>query len=360
MTRLKRILAVLAVNGLLLTVGIAVAELIFGGWRDPSHLNRLNLLKNCDLQFDASNLYADPNPVIKYSRDQYGLRGSYGTPADIDILTVGGSTTDQRYIRDGETWQDVLQARFREAGVAVAVANAGVDGQSTYGHIKDFEWWFPTIPDLEPDYVLFYVGLNDFHKQEGSSYDGVADTGWKQKVKDNSAVWNAGRTLRNAYVAMVVKKIGHRSLDFGKVDWTHDALQTDYAFMDTRLHEYAGRLRVLADMTHALGGKPIFVSQISRNYRVTPDGVEGSSDISPYDDREINGVDFYHMMRRLDAVMEAVAIEKSALYVDLARHDGWVDADFYDFAHMTPQGARKLGDLLYAALKDVYAEGQTR
>ena len=27
-------------------------------------------------------------------------------------------------------------------------ANAGVDGQTTYGHIKSFESWFSAIPDL--------------------------------------------------------------------------------------------------------------------------------------------------------------------------------------------------------------------
>jgi lysophospholipase L1-like esterase len=351
MKRLKRILAILAINCLLLSVGIVILELVFGGWFNTSNLNRLNLLKDCVLKYDVSHLYNDSQPIIQYSRDKYGLRGTYDTPGSIDILTVGGSTTDQRYIRDGATWQDVLQDRFARTGVTVVIANAGVDGQSSYGHIKNFEWWFPFIPDLKPDYILFYVGLNDFY------YDqlmiGEQSLSLKHKIKENSAVWHMIRTLRGAYEAMVVNKIGHRALDFSKVHWTRDAIQNDYGFMEPRLNEYANRLRVLADMTHNLGAKPIFLSQPSRRYRITPDGIAGDSTIDSYDSHEYNGVDYFHMMRKLDSITKAVASENDALFVDLASHTGWVDTDFYDFAHMTPQGAEKVGDLLWRALRNV-------
>ncbi len=356
MKRLKRILTIFAVNCLLLVVGFTMIELAFGGWLDPRKLNRLNLLKDRVFQYDVSNLYNDPHPTIKYSRDKHGLRGTHGSPGSIDILTVGGSTTDQRYIRDGETWQDVLQENFARGGVTLIVANAGVDGQSTYGHIKNFEWWFPSVPDLTPDYVLFYVGLNDFHKEVGYKYDHLvdADQGFnlKRETRNNSALWHIARTLHGAYEALVVKKAGHRSIDFSEMHWTRDALQNDYGFMEPRLHEYADRLRLLADMTSEFGAKPIFVSQPSRRYRITPDGLSGDSGVSSYEDHQYNGVDYYNMMRKLDGVTEAVTMEKDALFVDLAQHGRWVYTDFYDFAHMTPQGAKKVGVLLYDALRN--------
>ena len=163
MKRLKRILTILTINCLLLGAGLVILELVFGGWFNPGNLNRLNLIKDDVRLYEVTHLYNAPRPVIQYSRDKYGLRGAYGRPDNIDILTVGGSTTDQRFIPDGETWQDVLQDRFAQTGVTVVIANAGVQGQSTYGHIKNFKWWFPLIPDLTPDYILFYVGLNDFY-----------------------------------------------------------------------------------------------------------------------------------------------------------------------------------------------------
>lgn len=237
----------------------------------------------------------------------------------------------------------------------MVIANAGLDGQSTYGHIRNFEWWFPNIPELAPDYVLFYVGLNDFHKEAGNNYDRLVKEGQrfslKREIQDRSALCYLARTIRGAFEAMVVKDLMHRHIDFGEVDWTQVPLQDDYGFMDARLNEYAGRLRVLADVTRELGAKPIFVSQPSRYFRVTPMGVAGRGTVMPYDDHPINGVDHYHMLRRLDRVTATVAGEEGAFYIDLGGHTDWIDTDFYDWTHMTPQGARKVGHRLHAALK---------
>jgi hypothetical protein len=87
---------------------------------------------------------------------------------------------------------------------------------------------------------------------------------------------------------------------------------------------------------------------------VQADGVEGCADATEYAGTRINGVDFYRMMRRFDGVVASVAAEKSAIFIDLAARDGWEDGDFYDFAHMTPQGARKVGTLLGQEMKLLY------
>jgi lysophospholipase L1-like esterase len=359
MRRLRQILAVLAVNVLLLAAGVVAAELIFGGWLDARHLNRLNILKNRVYTHDVSGLYPGDRPLVTYTRDQYGLRGSYGNPGDIRILAVGGSTTDQRHIRDGETWQDVLQQRFAGAGLKVPVANAGIDGQSSFGHIADFKWWFPDIPGLAPEFILFYVGLNDYHKDTADRFDQYVAEGATpslgERIRDNSAVWQLLKTLQGTWKAMVVQKIGHTRVQFDRIKWVREPLQRDYEFMSPRLEAYAARLRILADLTRKSGAIPVFVTQPSRHYRFTQGMLEGQSDATMYDERPMNGVDFRHAMRRMDETMRSVAAEKGALFVDLAARTDWQDADFYDRVHMTPQGAAKVGALLYDALKDKVA-----
>lgn len=129
MKRYRRVLWVVLVNGLVLVIGFVAVELTFGAWLNPNKLNRLNLVKSQTFQYDVSALYGTATPLIRYSRDRYGLRGDYDdNPARIELLTVGGSTTDQRFVSDGDTWQDVLQKQFAAAGTPVVVANAGVDG----------------------------------------------------------------------------------------------------------------------------------------------------------------------------------------------------------------------------------------
>ena len=359
MPRAKRILGILAVNALVLAAGIVAAELIFGGWLDPRRLNRLNLIRDSVYKHDVSGLYRRADPVITYTRDRHGLRGAYSSPEKIRILTLGGSTTDQRYIADGETWQDALQRSFQQAGLTVPVANAGVDGQSTFGHIADFRWWFPGIPGLAPEFILFYVGINDYHIDAAERFDRLVsdrgNPGIADHIREDSAIWNLYRTLRGVYKALVVSRIGHQRVEFGKLKWVREPLLQDYGFMAPRLAAYAERLRLLADLTRRTGAMPIFVSQPTRHYRFAAQGIEGWAEASAYDDRRINGVDFYNLMRQLDGVARAVAAEKGAIYVDLARRTEWSDDDFYDFVHMTPQGAAKVGQFLYEALKDEVA-----
>ncbi len=348
MKRLKQILLILAVNGLVLAAGLAVLELIFGEWLDIKKLNRLNLVRDCVRHHNVSELYHAPDPIIRYSRDKYGLRGSYDTPREIDILTVGGSTTDQRYIDDGKTWQKALQKHLRQAGINMRVANAGVDGQSTYGHLKNFEWWFPFIPGLNPDYILFYVGLNDFHKNAENPKDLL--------IKEKSALWYMFRTLRGTYEAKIIRQIGHRSINFAELEWTGKRLQEDYSFMEPRLTAYARRLRKLVDLTREMGAEPVFVSQPSRKYKFTPEKkLWGNSAVNSYDDHPYNGVDYYYMIRKLDSVTKAVAAEKKVPFIDAGGYHEWTDADFYDFEHMTPQGSEKLGILLSNQLKKIIA-----
>jgi hypothetical protein len=135
---------VLAFNIVLLGVGVIVLELVFGSWFHPNPIKRLNLVRDYQRHYDATLLYAGATDIM-YTRDEWGLRGRYPALNDIDIVTLGGSATDQRYISDGKTWQDVMAREFAREGRHVSVVNAGVDGQSTLGHIKDFDWWFPTI-----------------------------------------------------------------------------------------------------------------------------------------------------------------------------------------------------------------------
>ena len=62
--------------------------------------------------------YPYDKAYIYYSRDQWGLRGeSFKNPSDVKMLTVGGSTTDQRYITEGETWQDVMATTLKDSGI---------------------------------------------------------------------------------------------------------------------------------------------------------------------------------------------------------------------------------------------------
>ena len=146
---------------------IVVLELIFGSWFTEEHaLHQFTRIR--DRVILAENPLSTGKPTVRYSRDKYGLRGLDGDVSEIDILTVGGSTTDQRMVDDDETFQEVLEDLFAEDGIDVEVVNAGIDGQSTYGHIQNFSSWFDNINGIQAQYILYYVGINDLLKLEAS------------------------------------------------------------------------------------------------------------------------------------------------------------------------------------------------
>ena len=109
-----------------------------------------------------------------YTRDRYGLRGNYGDdPANFEILVIGGSTTDEGFITDGETWVDVLGRRLTGAGVPRVTVNAGVSDHTTVGHLYSFDAWFPEIPGLKPRFFITLIGVNDL-ENDHDDHDGYA------------------------------------------------------------------------------------------------------------------------------------------------------------------------------------------
>ena len=107
--------------------------------------------------YDVSGLYKDGG-VVLYTRDEAGYRGFDRDSRPI-LLTIGGSTTDQRYVSDDDTWQSILEV---EIAKKLDVVNGGVDGQSTFGHLVSIrDWHSDELGDAKVQGVLYYLGVND-------------------------------------------------------------------------------------------------------------------------------------------------------------------------------------------------------
>ena len=158
---LRVLVPVVAVAAALVTL-----DLVFGLWFRSNPWERaltLNIIVNRQITYDTTGLY-EGGGRITYTRDRYGLRGNYDDPRNITVLTIGGSTTDQRLIDDGLTWRHELQRLLRAHGKPATVANAGVDGHTTFGHLASYAYSFPLIPGLRPRYTIVYVGINDLSR----------------------------------------------------------------------------------------------------------------------------------------------------------------------------------------------------
>jgi len=203
--------------------GVAALEMVFGGWLKDVGFERLNLIRNQTILFPVASLYGGAGKTAIYTRDRYGFRGKYSDVSQIDILTVGGSTTDQRYIADDHTWQQILQNNFVHHGLNINVVNAGVDGQTTFGHIHNFHYWFPKIRGLKVKYVLFYIGLNDVFSDDSTPFDLLVRKpgkwSWREQIMAKSALYHLSKVIRGIAIVKT-SKLGHKSVDFTQIHWT--------------------------------------------------------------------------------------------------------------------------------------------
>lgn len=350
--------------------GVLLLEFVFGNWVRDDPLQQLRIPRNGSWRYhvDIPTIPSEQRTVV-HTRDQWGLRGDYGKPDRIDILTVGGSTAEQRYITDGRTWQDVLAQEFAEHGQNVKIANAGLSGRTTFGHILDFEHWFSRIPTLRPRYVLFYVGINDmFFDVPNSEWDRIeAPKSLKQVIKEKSAIYYLYRTLIGAWFARRYA-LAHTAIDYPNVNWTDKSIGKDYKYkLAPRLDGYGARLRHLIELTQGLGAKPVFVTQMRGDARYQGDKIVGvvntrvritgpwnDTRLGLLDTNNVNGVDLYLILDLFNQVTLDVCRDAKAICIDMAKELPFEIGDFYDHVHNTEKGAERIGKYLYRRLAPTF------
>ena len=318
------------------------AEIVFGTWFFGPNFGFLNVPRNMERRHDTSRLH-DGGGISVYRKDRYGFRGVYVEPADIDVLVIGGSTTNELYVGEGETWVDVLRAEFASGGRNLVIVNAGVDGHSTRAHIKSFELWFPRIPGLRPDYVLAYVGLNDVDLKSQEQYDRLEEENGMRRLRrliaNNSAIYNLFRIVRGVLRAREVRLIHGRRNEFREAT----RRKFEPARWRPSIDAYGGRLRELARRIVAFGARPIFVTQL----RGDVFDIDGRTLVSNADSDITR-----EKLRLFNAKTMEVCRSVGGICVDLGAELRLKPDDFYDRLHTLPPGSRKIGRYLYSRLRD--------
>ena len=333
-------------------------ELIFGSWLREDQWSKtraINIIRDVQINYDVENLYGKTLPTVTYTRDKNGLRGSCKDNKDINILTIGGSTTDQRYISDGKTYQDLLQVQLSQKfGEQICISNAGVDGHTTFGHLESFKIWFPLIEGLKPKYFLFYVGINDasFRSEPNVGSDRFERDGEstiRGAVRQKSAIYDLLRSLRNILYEMRHQSAyaGHSKRPPSESDYT-SVIKTKFVEAQIAKNTDAFEKRFLELIVKAgsYGAKPICVSQPHLFTKVV-DGInKGVDKVFEYAGVTYNGIDYDASISTLNRSMMRLCLENDGYFIDIASKK-FEDGDFYDSVHLTQSGAKRLGNYMY-------------
>lgn len=357
----KAVLAMLGVNAAVFLTLLVPVELIFGTWVRPmglSDIRRFSVPVGARFDFDASSLYDGPaGTLTHYTRDEWGLRGTHQTLADIDVVTIGGSTTEQRYLDDTKTWQTVAQDELRRAGRPLVIANAGVDGQSTVGHLFDFDFWFPLLPEMRPRIFVFYVGANDvMRRDDRAAFDAALDA---QDWRVRSATFQLIRTVRNNLRARSVGVYHGRMRPLTADDFTETGRLTDEqreAIANRMIAGFLQNVERLRQHVADRGALPVFMTQTA--YAWTGDWAapaRGVKDTVAIYGVTANYADVAYLHRQLNHRLIQDRDERQVTCFDLAHDVAFELPDFYDYLHNTPAGATKIGGYLASRLLTVEA-----
>jgi lysophospholipase L1-like esterase len=294
------------------------------------------------------------DPVTHHTKNSLGFRGP-DPPRDFDrrlrILTVGGSTTECLFLSDGKTWTDGVARRVLAIDPTAWINNAGLDGQSTNGHLvllRNF------IVALKPTLVVFLVGANDVGLDRSNGYDSalVAPATLARRVHtfviDHSEV---AAVAQNAYRAAWThhRGFGHSEIDVTTVPRRTIADEEVVRVLEEHrvryLEGYAQRLTQLAELCRSSGIEPVFVTQPAL-FGNAIDAATGVDLSTVQVNGRGNGTLEWRLLELYNDVTRRVAAAHGLLLIDLAREMPKDSRLFYDFLHFTNQGAATVAEIV--------------
>jgi len=302
------------------------------------------------------------DPVVIHRKNSLGFRGPElpSSPATVlKIITVGGSTTECFYASDGKTWTDVLggllAARFQD----VWINNAGLDGQSTFGHLVLMDDY---VAQLRPDVVLFLVGVNDVGLAEPCGYDYATQrsaidlrslAGFGKSLAARSEVFSLALNLYR-YSRAHTLGLAHEAVTLAKlpaVDVPEDTAADTMAWHRTYVAGYAERLRRLVASARRHGIQPVFLTQPTLlGEAIDPLTGVDLARVQVGGPGNRNGRLMWQTLELYNETLRLVAARTGVPVIDLARRLEKNSQYFYDFYHLTNAGNRRVAEIVFADL----------
>ena len=153
---LHKFFKIITINLIILFFGLIFIELFFGSWFKENNFSNLLIHKKQTNLID--NFPYPSNNLGLFTKDNNGFRANKYKLDEIEILIIGGSTTEERDVDDNLIWTKIFE---KNIFANKKTLNAGIGGQTSYGHKKMYDMWFSKLPQLKPKYIIIYLGIND-------------------------------------------------------------------------------------------------------------------------------------------------------------------------------------------------------
>lgn len=298
------------------------------------------------------------------------------------ILAVGGSTTENLFLDQTETWPQLLQEKLSAGAPSppVWVGNAGKSGLSTRDHVVQLKYLLPELPAI--DAIVFLVGVNDLtlRNLQDSAYDpdfmtrkgaegellprafGVYPLRnpalpWQRRT----AVWQLART--------VTRRVQTTGRDYQDQAGRHYArwraerqnatgIRETTPDLATALAEYSRNVNRLIDLAQERGIRPIFLTQPTLWRRDLSPELTARLWVGKIGTDDGGGHEYYSVavladeMEKYNETLARTCQARKVECFDLASRvpkDGTV---FYDDDHYTEKGSALVAELVAGFMRE--------
>ncbi len=298
--------------------------------------------KERKINWQTSSTFNKKTYNFFYKRNYWGFRGEEFDPRNVNIIFEGGSTGNQRYTPEELTIVGLINQKFKSSNNQIKIFNASTDGKSVNGYINDFDFWFPKIPNLNFEYVIFFVGINDrsIYNYEESFWDNKISKKRIDQIKDyiknNSIFVDKFKFLKNKYFPTNTLAYDFNSdllynnfeyIDYEEAFKLHKNLNNeDLDFID----QFRLRLIKLKSVIKKNQVKPIFITQLK---------FDGLKDKKLY---------------LINNELKDFAKKNDYFFIPLDEILIMKENDYYDKLHTTPQGSKRIADKIFPLLSDFF------
>ena len=157
----KKFLYITLVNILIFFSLIAITEIFFGYWFKENNFG-IHMRSERNKVIEFTKIDKNSNKIeFTHKRNFYGFIDDEFDPKEVKIIFEGGSTGAEIWKPKKESIVENLNYLLKLDNSKKKIYNASVNGKSIRGFVYDFNHWFKKIPNFNPDYVIFYLGIND-------------------------------------------------------------------------------------------------------------------------------------------------------------------------------------------------------
>jgi lysophospholipase L1-like esterase len=279
-------------------------------------------------------------------------RVDYARKSGVRIFAIGASTTEEWLIDDEAIWTHRLQRALSMAlGNQVEVINTGVAGARARHHVATLRY----ISSLQPDIVLFLVGVNDWVYD---IYSQFGDDRPPRRVRFADTL--LGRTARMQFYNLfgaqaqpqpliqdiAIPLLGGALGRQRKISWFPEAVS----------ERYLADLREISEMCRANTLTCVFLTQPSAYHEGAPEALKSLLSMTPPDaPYTLTFESLVHVAQVYNRALIDFASKNGHPVCDLAPRIASTTEYFWDDVHFTLAGSARVAELATECIKPLVA-----